>query len=78
MESPTRYLRDKLFVLDWNGTPVKYYQLSEPVFHFAIDVRNGTLYGLSDLPEFHIVSYALPDFESPYEGVFIKTVVSDG
>lgn len=78
VESPTRYLRDKLFVLDWNGTPVKYYQLSEPVFHFAIDVRNGTLYGLSDLPEFHIVSYALPDFESPYEGVFIKTVVPDG
>lgn len=78
LESPTRYLRDKLFVLDWNGTPVKYYQLSEPVFHFAIDVRNGTLYGLSDLPEFHIVSYALPDFESPYEGVFIKTVVPDG
>ena len=78
VESPTRYLRDKLFVLDWNGTPVKYYQLSEPVFHFAIDVRNGTLYGLSDLPEFHIVSYALPDFESPYEGVFIKTVMPDG
>lgn len=62
-ESPTRYLRDKLLVFDWEGNPVAYYQLSDPVFHFTIDVRHGMLYGLSDRPEFHVTVYKLPEID---------------
>lgn len=62
LENPTRYLRDKLLVFDWNGKPVKYYQLSEGIFHFDIDKENGVLYGITDYPEFHIVSFPLVGF----------------
>ena len=58
-ESPTRYLRDKLLVFNWNGEPVKYYRLSEGIFHFDIDEENGVLYGITDYPEFHVVSFPL-------------------
>jgi len=62
VENPSRYLRDKLLVFDWNGKPVKYYQLSEGIFHFDIDEENGILYGITDYPEFHIVSFSLAGF----------------
>lgn len=62
VENPSRYLRDKLLVFDWNGKPVKYYQLSEGIFHFDIDEENGILYGITDYPEFHVVSFSLVDF----------------
>lgn len=65
VENPARYLRDKLLVFDWNGKPVKYYQLSEGIFHFDMDEENGILYGITDYPEFHIVSFPLVDFNSP-------------
>lgn len=58
-QNPTRYLRDKLLVFDWDGKPVKYYKLSKPIFHFDIDEKHGILYGLSDNPEFHIISFSL-------------------
>ena len=58
-QNPTRYLRDKLLVFDWDGKPVKYYKLSKPIFHFDIDEKHGILYGLSDNPEFHIICFSL-------------------
>lgn len=61
VESPTRYLRNKLLVFDWEGNPVKYYQLSKPIFHFDIDEEQQMLYGLTDSPEFHVISYSLRD-----------------
>ena len=58
-ENPTRYLRDKLLVFNWDGEPIEYYKLSEGIFHFDIDEENGVLYGITDYPEFHIVSFSL-------------------
>ena len=59
VKSPTRYLRDKLLVFDWEGNPIKYYQLSEPILHFSIDIKQQILYGVSDYPEFHIVAFPM-------------------
>lgn len=61
-ENPTRYLRDKLLVFNWDGEPIKYYKLSEGIFHFDIDEENGVLYGITDYPEFHIVSFSLVEY----------------
>lgn len=58
-ESPTRYLRDKLLVFDWDGNPIKYYKLSEPILHFCLDEKQQIIYGVSDYPEFHIVAFPL-------------------
>ena len=58
-ESSTRYLRDKLFAFDWEGNPIKYYQLSEPILHFSIDIKQQILYGVSDYPEFHIIAFPM-------------------
>ena len=59
VEDSTRYLRDKLFVFDWEGNLVKYYKLSTPIFHFDIDEEHEVLYGLTDNPEFHVRSFSL-------------------
>ena len=61
IEDRTRYLRDKLFVFDWEGNLMKYYKLSKPIFHFDIDEERGVLYGLSDNPEFHVLSFSLKE-----------------
>ena len=36
VENPSRYLRDKLLVFDWNGKPVKYYQISECILSICV------------------------------------------
>lgn len=46
---------DQIFVFDWEGNPQRRYTLSAPVYAFTIDPQSGTLYGLSDSPEFHVV-----------------------
>ena len=40
---------------------MKYYKLSKPIFHFDIDEEHGVLYGLSDNPEFHVLSFSLKE-----------------
>lgn len=59
IEDSTRYLRDKLLVFDWEGNLVKYYKLSKPIFHFDIDEEHKILYGLTDNPDFHVLSFSL-------------------
>lgn len=44
---------------DWEGNPIKCYQLSEPILHFSIDIKQQILYGVSDHPEFHIVAFPM-------------------
>lgn len=56
------YLMNNLFVFDWNGVPVKYYRLDVPLFDFAVDAENKTIYGLTDYPESHIVAFNYGDY----------------
>lgn len=58
-QSADAYLLDTLLSFNWDGTPDKAYKLPVPVFTFAIDETNRTLYGLSFVPEYHLVKYAL-------------------
>ena len=53
------YLLNKLMVFDLDGKPFKCYELSVPIFTFAIDESNNVLYGLSFDPEYHLVKYIL-------------------
>ncbi|MEA3450468.1 MAG: BF3164 family lipoprotein [Bacteroidota bacterium] len=39
------YCSDKILVFDWDGNPVKYLQLTEPITVFDIDEKTNTLYG---------------------------------
>ena len=57
--SPERYLQRNLLVFDWEGKPLKHYQLSEGIIHFSLDEKNRVIYGVSDYPDFHIVSFPL-------------------
>ena len=59
--SPERYLQKNLFAFDWEGNPLRHYQLSEGILHFSIDEKNRVIYGVSDYPEFHILSFPLSD-----------------
>lgn len=52
-------MRENLFVFDWDGNPVKRYELRNPVFRFVIDPKTDILYGLSDNPEFHLLKFKL-------------------
>lgn len=56
-----QYLKDKLFVFDNEGNPLWIYSLDKPILNFTIDSRNNKLYGISDVPEFHIIEYDLMD-----------------
>jgi hypothetical protein len=51
------YLKDKLFVFDWNGNPLRTYQLDVPIFRFDIDPVENKIYAITDIPEFHIVKF---------------------
>lgn len=53
------YLLDTILSFNSDGTPDKVYKLPVPVFTFAIDETNRTLYGLSFDPEYHLVKYRL-------------------
>lgn len=47
----------QLFSFSWNGNPKNIYNLSDPLITYAVDRKNKKIYGISDSPEFHIVSY---------------------
>lgn len=53
------YLRNKILVFDWEGNPIKYYQLDTPIFDFVVDEKVGMVYGLTDNPESHIVQFRI-------------------
>lgn len=48
---------NKIFVFDWEGNPVRRYDLDTSIYAFTIDQRTGTIYGLSDEPEYHLVKF---------------------
>jgi hypothetical protein len=61
-EKTNGYLKDKLFVFDWEGNPLRYYQLDIPVFRFDIDYDRHTIYAITDIPDFHIVNFKIPGY----------------
>lgn len=48
----------KLFSFTWDGIPNKMYNLDDPIFSFSVDSKNKKIYGISETPEFHIVTYS--------------------
>lgn len=58
-QSIDSYLLNTILSFNSDGTPDKVYKLPVPVFTFTIDETNGTLYGLSFNPEYHLLKYHL-------------------
>ena len=55
-------MNSKIYVLDWDGKPIKEYILDSPVYSFAFDSNNNCFYGVkvnSDSFEISIVKYNL-------------------
>ena len=50
---------DFLFVFDWDGNPIRIYNLDTPIFSFTIDPKTDRLYGITNEPEYHIVMMQL-------------------
>lgn len=49
---------NKLFSFSWDGSPHNIYYLNDPIFSFAVDAKNKKIFGISEIPEFHIVEYS--------------------
>lgn len=47
-----------IFVFDWDGKPIRKYELDKPVYGIIVDSKNKHIYGFSDIPECHIVRYS--------------------
>jgi hypothetical protein len=47
----------KVFVFDWEGNPLRIYELNIPIFTFTIDEKNRILYGISNSPEYQIIKF---------------------
>ena len=59
-QDESNYSSGNLFyVLDWQGQPVARYDLENPVLDFAVDEKNGILYGIQDIPIPRIVSFSM-------------------
>jgi len=56
---PNDYLRDKLFVFDFNGIPLRQYKLDVPILRFAVDPVENKIYAITDIPDFRIVTFQL-------------------
>jgi hypothetical protein len=54
---------EHLLVFDWNGNPVKHYQLDMPLFSLSLDAENRMIYGISFQPEGVVVKYNLSPTE---------------
>lgn len=51
-------LANTIYVYDWDGNPQRILKLDQGVFAFAVDAKNRVIYGISDSPEFHILSFS--------------------
>lgn len=49
---------NQIFSFTWDGTPQKIFNLDDPIFSFNVDSKNKRIYGISEIPEFHIVQYS--------------------
>ena len=52
-------LPNRIFVFDYNGKPLRSYNLEYPIYMFSIDEKNSILYGLSEYPEPCIIKFNL-------------------
>ena len=51
-------LANTIYVYDWDGNPQRVLKLDQGIFAFAVDQKSHKIYGISDSPEFHILSFS--------------------
>lgn len=51
----------KLLSFSWDGKPECVYTLDDPIFTFCVNKEARKIYGVSTMPEYHIVEYVLPE-----------------
>ena len=51
-------LVQRIFVFSWDGVPKRILNLDQGIGTFAVDTSRRIIYGISDTPEFHILSFA--------------------
>lgn len=54
---PGKELQNRLFVFDYNGTPLRVYNLEYPIFSFGVDEKEKVIYALSESPDPVIVKF---------------------
>jgi hypothetical protein len=54
-------LQDRIFVYNYEGKPLRAYQLEYPVSVFCIDEDSHVLYGLSEQPEPCVIKFVMPE-----------------
>ena len=47
----------KIIVFDWNGKPLRMYELDTHLFTFSVDYENKIIYGITNSPEYRIIKY---------------------
>ncbi|MDY3070555.1 MAG: BF3164 family lipoprotein [Parabacteroides sp.] len=52
-----KFMGKHVFVFDWEGNPKTHYQLDQGVSYITVDETNRVIYGISDDPEYHLVSF---------------------
>lgn len=57
--SSSNYLNNIILVFDIEGNIKRKYILSEPIISFTINSDRNILYGISDIPEMHIIEFNL-------------------
>ena len=51
-------LAEQIFVFGWDGTPRRILKLDKGVFAFTVDEQTRKIYGISDSPDFHILTFS--------------------
>lgn len=49
---------NQILSFTWDGIPRKIFNLNDPIFSFNVDSKNKKIFGISEIPEFHIVEYS--------------------
>lgn len=52
-------LQNTIFVFDYNGRPIRQYELDIPVSYFGVDTENNCIFGISENPEPVIVRFPI-------------------
>ncbi|WP_294592404.1 BF3164 family lipoprotein [uncultured Bacteroides sp.] len=51
-------LANQIMVYGWDGSPRRILNLNKGIFAFTVDKKNKKVYGISDDPDFHILSFS--------------------
>ena len=51
-------LAEQIFVFGWDGTPRRILKLDKGVFTFTVDEKREKIYGISDSPDYHILTFS--------------------